>query len=245
MASTGDVLGIAQQWFTSRVPYVWGGISQFGADCSGFVKSVYAEAGYTINGRTSQQEAKLGAPVANVAALQPGDLIFYNYEGANSHVAIYAGNNKQYAEADPAQGLVFQPIDTAHISALRRYITPGGAPAGAGVTVSAPVNPSAPAGTVFAPITGGVSTTGAFGPIGGFIDGITGNVGPSASSVVGDIFSPLITFFDDYAIRAALFVFGAAAIIIGLYRIVGSTEAGQEAEASAKKGAATAGMAAA
>ena len=69
-------------------PYVWGGTSlNYGADCSGFVQSVYKAFGYKLP-RTSSSQRKAGRKVS-YANRQPGDIICYS-----GHVAIYIGNNK-------------------------------------------------------------------------------------------------------------------------------------------------------
>lgn len=134
MAAASVPLGYAQQWFSEKVPYVWGGITQFGADCSGFIIGIFQQSGINIAGRTSEQQAQLGAPVGSLSQAQPGDILFYNYEGTNSHEAIYAGNGMQYAETDPSGGLQYQPVDTSHLDAIRRFITGSGTPAGPGIS---------------------------------------------------------------------------------------------------------------
>ncbi len=69
-------------------PYRWGGTNlNTGADCSGFVQSVYRSFGYKLP-RTSGSQRKAGRKVS-YAKRQPGDVICYS-----GHVAIYIGNNK-------------------------------------------------------------------------------------------------------------------------------------------------------
>ncbi len=69
-------------------PYVWGGTDPVnGADCSGFVQSVYAHFGVALN-RTSEAQMANGVSVPYSQA-QPGDLICYG-----SHIAIYMGNGQ-------------------------------------------------------------------------------------------------------------------------------------------------------
>lgn len=71
-------------------PYRYGGTSLTnGADCSGFVQSVYAHFGYGLS-RTAAAQASNGTSVS-FSNLQPGDLIFYNNGGGIGHVAIYTG----------------------------------------------------------------------------------------------------------------------------------------------------------
>ncbi len=74
-------------------PYRYGGTSLTnGADCSGFVMSVYAHFGYSLN-RTSSAQASNGVAVST-SNLQPGDLLFYGSGGGINHVAIYIGGGQ-------------------------------------------------------------------------------------------------------------------------------------------------------
>lgn len=76
------------------VPYVWGGTTPKGFDCSGFTKYVFAQMGVTLN-RTAAQQLNNGYKVTD---LKTGDLVFfentYATSAAASHVGIYIGNNQ-------------------------------------------------------------------------------------------------------------------------------------------------------
>lgn len=76
------------------VPYVWGGLSSKGMDCSGLVRMAYLSQGRTLP-RDAWQQALEGREVP-ADSLQPGDLIFFGNSktGKITHVAIYAGNDE-------------------------------------------------------------------------------------------------------------------------------------------------------
>ena len=80
----GGVVGIAMQYL--GVPYVYGGSSPSGFDCSGFVMYVFAQIGVSLPHNAAAQYGS-GTPVDR-SQLQPGDLVFFNGLG---HVGIYIG----------------------------------------------------------------------------------------------------------------------------------------------------------
>lgn len=93
--STQRILKIAEKY--TGVPYVFGGSTPNGFDCSGYIYYVYKEAGLDLGGR------KTAAGYANMArsvsSPKIGDLVFFEgtyagMEGRISHVGIYLGNNK-------------------------------------------------------------------------------------------------------------------------------------------------------
>jgi len=83
----GGVVGIAMQYL--GVPYVWGGASPAGFDCSGLIMYVYAQVGVSLPHHAASQYA-MGVPVSR-DALQPGDLVFFNGLG---HAGIYIGGGQ-------------------------------------------------------------------------------------------------------------------------------------------------------
>lgn len=88
-ASATSVLSYAENFM--GVPYVWGGTSPSGFDCSGFVQYVFEHFGVQLN-RTSEEQYAEGVPVES-SQLQPGDLVFFStYAPGATHVGIYMGN---------------------------------------------------------------------------------------------------------------------------------------------------------
>ena len=71
------------------VPYVWGGASPRGFDCSGLVMYAFAQIGVSVP-HSSYAQYGMGTPVS-MSQLQPGDLVFF--AGA-SHVGIYIGGGQ-------------------------------------------------------------------------------------------------------------------------------------------------------
>ena len=80
---------IAYAYTYLGTPYVYGGSSYSGTDCSGFTMSVFAEFGYSLyHGASDQYEQS--TPVSS-AEREAGDLVFFNTEGGISHVGLYIG----------------------------------------------------------------------------------------------------------------------------------------------------------
>jgi cell wall-associated NlpC family hydrolase len=102
----GGVVGIAMHYL--GIPYVWGGASPRGFDCSGLVMYVFAQIGVSLP-HSSYAQAAMGTPVS-MSQLEPGDLVFFT--GA-SHVGIYIGGG-QFIHA-PHTG------DVVKISSLSGY----------------------------------------------------------------------------------------------------------------------------
>ena len=85
-------------------PYVWGGTSLTkGADCSGFVLSVFAEFGVELPHYSVSQSQK--GTAIDVSEVLPGDLIFYSNGSRINHVAIYIGNGQVVHASSPKTGI--------------------------------------------------------------------------------------------------------------------------------------------
>lgn len=85
-------------------PYVWGGTSLTkGADCSGFVLSVFKKYGYDLPHHSGSQ-ANCGTKISE-SELLPGDLIFYSNGSRINHVAIYMGGGQVVHASSPKTGI--------------------------------------------------------------------------------------------------------------------------------------------
>ncbi|WP_028548121.1 C40 family peptidase [Paenibacillus sp. UNC451MF] len=97
-----------------RVPYVWGGATPDGFDCSGFISFMFNKFGVTFNRTSSSDMAVMGTSVAR-AGLQPGDWVFFalNDPGVISHVGIYIGNG-EFISATRSMGIYIQKLDNSY-----------------------------------------------------------------------------------------------------------------------------------
>ncbi len=85
-------------------PYVWGGTSLTkGADCSGFVLSVFKKFGVSLS-HSSRAQANEGTKI-DISELKPGDLVFYAKGGTINHVAIYIGGGQVVHASSPKSGI--------------------------------------------------------------------------------------------------------------------------------------------
>jgi uncharacterized protein YgiM (DUF1202 family) len=97
-----DLCQYAQEFLGN--PYVWGGTSLTnGADCSGFVLSIFKKYGVTLP-HSSRAQANSGTTI-KVSEVQPGDLIFYGNGSSINHVAIYIGNGQVIHASSPKTGI--------------------------------------------------------------------------------------------------------------------------------------------
>jgi cell wall-associated NlpC family hydrolase len=97
------------------VPYVWGGESPSGFDCSGFVQYVFKVHGISLN-RTTETQYKHGSYVSK-SNLKPGDLVFFQntYRAGISHVGIYVGNGQHiHASSSKSNGVIISDLTSGY-----------------------------------------------------------------------------------------------------------------------------------
>jgi len=95
----------AMSWI--GVPYVYGGCSRSGTDCSGFTMSIFAQYGYGLIHGASDQYVQCRA--VTTAQRDVGDLVFFNWGGGISHVGIYLGGGT-FVHASTSGGVIVSSL---------------------------------------------------------------------------------------------------------------------------------------
>lgn len=106
-------------------PYVWGGESKYGFDCSGFIIRVMQDLGYKTLPHSAAEQFNYGIPIAK-GNLKPGDLVFFanTYKPGISHVGVFIGRNRFIHAASTSKGTITSdlrdPYFTKHYAGARR-----------------------------------------------------------------------------------------------------------------------------
>ncbi|HET7251423.1 MAG TPA: C40 family peptidase [Gemmatimonadales bacterium] len=116
---------LALRWF-GGAPYLWGGRTEWGVDCSGLVQAVYAARGVALP-RDSDQQATAGEPVAlsgSGAGYAVGDLLCFAERERISHVALWAGAGRIVHSTLSRGGVVSEDLfaDAAPLQKLREQL---------------------------------------------------------------------------------------------------------------------------
>lgn len=113
-AKGDEVAAYAKQYLGSR--YVYGGSSPSGFDCSGFVRYIYSQFGFSLN-RTASAQMDHGTSVS-MSELIPGDLVFFKKAGSGasraSHVGIYIGGGQFIHASTSSTGVIISNMNSAY-----------------------------------------------------------------------------------------------------------------------------------
>ena len=153
-ATGADVVSGAKKYL--GVPYVFGGESASGMDCSGLVQTVFKELGVSMP-RVVPDQARMGAEVPSLAEAKPGDLLVAKGEG---HIVIYLGDGKVLHAPRPGKDV--QIVDNwykdSDLSTIRRIVPATGTAAASAVAGASPAGVSA---TSLASLASSLGVTGA------------------------------------------------------------------------------------
>ncbi|MDZ5783880.1 C40 family peptidase [Marinococcus luteus] len=105
--TSSNIVNTAKQYIGT--PYVWGGMSPSGFDCSGFINYVYDKHGKSM----PRTVASIYSDVTKVSSPSVGDIVFFDTRGGASHAGIYIGNN-EFIHAGASTGVTISSMDNSY-----------------------------------------------------------------------------------------------------------------------------------
>lgn len=219
-------------------PYVFGAEGPNTFDCSGLVQYVLGKFGISVP-RLSSQQVKVGIPIKkDVAAMQPGDLVFSSWDGRpSSHVGIYVGDGKIINAPQPGENVKYATLNNtymAHVDGVRRMPGVDGTAAGGGgfdVPLPDPVkdfiNGAADGGVALRDwLSGSSESTGALGGLGAMVTEFADKIGRVAKTMSESFmsFGRLAELLMKLAlpttwVRIFAFIFGMTFVSMGLWHL--------------------------
>jgi len=114
------VIATAKQYL--GFPYLWGGCTSYGFDCSGFAQFCMKMNGYQIR-RDADLQFKQGEPVLTIAQLKPGDLVFFQTDSSGpSHVGIYIGDYR-FIHSTGSAGVMINSFKSSNVEEYSSSLT--------------------------------------------------------------------------------------------------------------------------
>ena len=105
-----------------ETPYLYGGVTSDGIDCSAFTKQVYEKTLNKYLPRTAREQFQTGEKILEIDKLKFGDLVYFNTSKSSypGHVGIYIGENL-FAHASLSQGVTISSLESSYYA--RRFIS--------------------------------------------------------------------------------------------------------------------------